>query len=319
MVQALMHVTRRTVLAVSAAAAIATPFAALAAPIARLQIWPKAPPGGKGISVRDEWVYRSADNKPDDIAWPHVATPMLNVVPAAQPHGGAILIIPGGGYARVAVGREGSAQARAFAARGFTVFELLYRLPHDSWAAGPDAPLQDAQRAMRLIRAGAAQWRIDPARVAAIGFSAGGHLTARLASRFDLKTYEPMDAVDAQPVRPTVAGLFFPVITMNDPVAHAHSKRELLGSDASPARIARFSAENDLPADMPPTFVAHAADDPVVSAGNSLTMFAALQAAHIPSELHIFEKGGHNLPLNEAGKPHPWPDLFERFARRHGL
>jgi acetyl esterase/lipase len=295
------------------------PFPALAAPTERFPIWPKSPPGGEKISVRDEVVKRSPNGPADDIAWPHVATPMLNVVPAGQPNGGAILYIPGGGYARVAVGREGSGIARAFAARGFTVFELLYRLPHDGWAAGPDVSLQDAQRAMRLIRAGAAKWRVDPAKVAAIGFSAGGHLAARLASRSGLKTYEPVDAADAQPARPTVAGLFFPVITMTEPAAHAHSKRELLGTDVTPERIARFSAEHDLPPDMPPTLVAHAADDPVVSPANSLTMFAALQAAKIPSELHIFEKGGHGLPLKEAGRDHPWPGLFERFARNHGL
>jgi acetyl esterase/lipase len=172
---------------------------------------------------------------------------------------------------------------------------------------------------MRLIRARADQWRIDPARVAAIGFSAGGHLTARLASRSGLRTYAPVDAADALSARPIVAGLFFPVITMAEPAAHAHSRAELLGGDATPARIARYSAENDLPADMPPTLVAHAADDPVVSPANSLAMFAALQAAKIPSELHIFEKGGHGLPLREAGRDHPWPGLFERFARNHGL
>lgn len=314
-----LDLTRRTLLAGGAAAATVLPGAALAAPVERLPVWPKAPPGGGGLAVRDEWVRRSPDGGADDIAWPHVATPMLNVVPAPKPNGGAILLIPGGGYARVAVGREGSSIAWAFAARGFTVFELLYRLPHDGWAAGPDAPLQDAQRAIRLIRAGAAKWAIDPARVAAIGFSAGGHLAARLASRSALKTYDPVDSADVQPARPTVAGLFFPVITMAEPAAHAHSKRELLGGDASPARIARFSAENDLPADMPPTLVAHAANDPVVSAANSLTMFTALQAAKIPSELFIFEKGGHGLPLKEPGGDHPWPGLFERFARNHGM
>ena len=311
-------VTRRALLAgVAGAAAISTP--ALASPIERFPIWPKSPPGGEGLGVRDELVKRTPGGPPDDIAWPHVATPMLNVVPASRPNGAAILLIPGGGYARVAVGREGSAQACAFAARGYTVFELLYRLPHDGWAAGPDAPLQDAQRALRLIRAGAARWGIDAARVGAIGFSAGGHLTARLASRSALTTYDPVDAIDAQPARPTVVGLFFPVITMADPIAHAHSKSELLGRNATPDRVSRFSAENDLPADMPPAFIAHAADDPVVSPANSLKMFAALQAAKIPSELHIFETGGHGLPLAEGGRQHSWPSLFERFAGSHGM
>jgi len=313
-----MTVTRRTLLKGSIAAA-ALPIPAAASPIARFPIWPGPPPGGAGLHVRDEVVKRSPGGPADDIAWPHVATPMLNVVPAPEPNGGAILYIPGGGYARVAVGRQGSGIARAFAARGFTVFELLYRLPHDGWAAGADVPLQDAQRAMRLIRSGAARWRIDAARVAAIGFSAGGHLAARLASRSALPTYAPVDAHDAVSARPMVAGLFFPVITMTEPAAHAHSKRELLGADVSPERIARYSAEQDLPADMPPTLVAHAADDPVVNPANSLMMFAALQAARIPSELHIFETGKHGLPLREAGRDHPWPSLFERFARNHGL
>ncbi|NYT40757.1 alpha/beta hydrolase [Sphingomonas sp. R-74633] len=313
-----MDLSRRTLLAGSVAVA-AAPHAASAAPIERFPIWPGSPPGGEGLSVRDTTVRRSANGPADDIAWTHVATPMLNVVPAAQPNGGAILYVPGGGYVRVAVGREGSGISRAFAARGYTVFELLYRLPHDRWAAGPDVSLQDAQRAMRLIRSGAEKWRIDPARVAAMGFSAGGHLTARLASRSALKTYEPVDDADAHSARPTVAGLFFPVITLTEPAAHGDSKRELLGGDVTPERIARFSAENRLMSDMPPTFVACAADDPVVSPANSLAMFAALQAAKIPSELHIFEKGGHGLPLREAGRDHPWPGLFERFARNHGL
>ncbi|MFC4311876.1 alpha/beta hydrolase [Steroidobacter flavus] len=313
-----MDVIRRSLL-IGMAAAAALPVPTLAASLERFPIWPKSPPGGEGINVRDEWVKRRPDSAADDIAWPHIATPMLTAVPAERPNGGAILLIPGGGYARVGVGREGSKIAWAFAARGFTVFELLYRLPHDGWAAGPDVPLQDAQRAMRLIRAGAAKWKIDPAKLAAIGFSAGGHLTARLASRSGLKTYEPVDAADEQPARPTVAGLFFPVITMTEPSAHAPSKRELLGADVTSELVVRYSAENELPADMPPTFVAHAADDPVVNPANSLLMFAALQAAKIPSELHIFEKGAHSLPLKEAGKDHPWPSLFERFARNHGM
>ncbi|KTF70213.1 MULTISPECIES: alpha/beta hydrolase [unclassified Sphingomonas] len=313
-------ISRRTLLAASAAATAAAALPARAAPIERLPLWPGRPPGGDGVTTKDEWVKRSPNGDADDIAWPHVATPMLNVVPAERPDGSALLMIPGGGYTRVALGRNGSSIARHFAARGTTVFELLYRLPHDGWAAGPDAALQDAQRAMRLIRADAARWRIDPARVGAIGFSAGGHLTARLGSRASLTSYAPVDAADGLPVRPVALGLFFPVITLQGPYTHTGSRRELLGASPDAEQLRRFSAETDLPADMPPTLVAHAADDPAVAPGNSLTMFAALQAAKIPSELMIFEKGGHNLPLVEPdGTPHPWPGLFARFARRHGL
>ena len=315
-----MKVTRRTLLAVGGAATLPLPAFAAVPVIERFPIWPGPPPGGEGLRVRDEVVKRSPNGPPDDIAWPHVATPMLNVVPATKPNGAAVLVIPGGGYARVALGREGSSISRMFAARGITAFELLYRLPRDGWAAGPDAPLQDAQRTVRLIRAQASRWGIDPARLAVTGFSAGGHLAARLGSRHALATYPAVDAADRESARPTVLGLFFPVITLHEPEAHGQSRRELLGTDASSERIARFSAESGLPADMPPTFVAHAADDPTVKAANSLLMFAALQAAKIPSELMIFESGGHGLPfIEDGGKEHPWPVLFQRFARRHGL
>lgn len=313
-------ISRRTLLAACAGATAAATLPARAAPIERLPLWPGRPPGGEGVTVADQWVKRSPSGGEDDIAWPHVATPMLNVVPAARPDGSALLMIPGGGYARVALGRQGSEIARHFAARGTTVFELLYRLPHDGWAAGPDAPLQDAQRAMRLIRAGASRWNIDPARVGAMGFSAGGHLAARLGSRASLSTYAPVDAADRLSARPVALGLFFPVITLRLPEAHGGSRKELLGPSPAEAQVHRFSAESDLPADMPPTLVAHAANDPAVPPANSLILFAALQAAKIPSELMLFEKGGHGLPLVEAdGSPHPWPGLFDRFARRHGL
>lgn len=319
-----MPLDRRNFLATAIAAAAVMPAAARVRPgsnvVETFPIWPAGPPGGDGLSVRDEVIKRSPDGPDDDVAWPHVATPMLTVVRAARPNGAAVLLVPGGSYSRVALRRGGSEIAHLFAARGFTAFDLLYRLPHDGWAAGPDAPLQDAQRAMRVIRERHARWGLDPARIAVLGFSAGGHLAARLAGRSALETYAPVDAADRQSARPAVAGLLFPVITLAGPDAHAGSRQALLGTDASAARVHRFSAETDLPADMPPSFLAHAANDPVVPPANSLHMFAALQAAKIPAELMMFELGGHGLPLIQPDRsPHPWPDLFLTFARRHGL
>jgi acetyl esterase/lipase len=314
-------IDRRTLIAAPLAATLATtlarPTSAALAP-GRFPIWPGVAPGMPSPPVVDATVQRSPT--PGDIAWPHVATPMLTVCPAAAPTGGAVLMIPGGGFARIAVGREPSPVARWFAGQGITAFELLYRLPHDGWAAGPETPLQDAQRAMRVIRARAREWAIDPASVATIGFSAGGHLAARLAARATLQTYAPVDAADRLSARPVAAGLMFPVITMQGPLAHAQSRRELLGPNPNEATAARYSAERDLPADMPPTLLGHAADDATVKAANSLRMFEALQAAAIPSELYIIEKGGHGAPLlRPDGTANVWLQQYLVFAGRHGM
>lgn len=313
---------RRTLLASGLALGVASTSAARAAAPEpeRITLWPGSPPGGEGLNVRDEIIQRSPPGgDPEDIAWPHIATPAMTVARPARPNGAAVLLIPGGGYTRVAVRRRPSNIAEMFAGQGITAFELLYRLPHDGWRAGPATPLQDAQRAMRLIRAGAAKWSIDPARIAAIGFSAGGHLVGQLSARADRETYAPLDAADRLSARPVATGMFFPVVSLLPPIAHEQSRRELLGTAPSEALATEWSLERNVPASMPPTFVCHMADDRTVKAANSLAMFTALQAARIPSELVIGEKGGHAVPLlGRDGKPHVWFDLFGTFATRHG-
>ncbi|UZK67495.1 alpha/beta hydrolase [Sphingomonas sp. M1-B02] len=310
---------RRTLLASGLALGLPCSARALESPaIERVPLWPGIPPGGDD-SVRDETVLRSPNGDPDDIAWPHVGTPAMTVARAPKPNGGAMLIIPGGGFARVAIGRKPGRIAQFFAARGVTAFELLYRLPHDKWRDGPATPLQDAQRAMRLIGAGAAKWRIDPARIAAAGFSAGGHVVGQLG-RAAASAYAPVDVADALPTRPKAIGMFFPVVTMLPPLAHGQSRRELLGPAPSDSLARAYSLELDVPADMPSTLVCHSADDKTVPMGNSLAMFAGLQAAKIPSELMIGEKGGHGVPLfGPDGKPHVWMEQYFAFAARHGM
>lgn len=312
------QVDRRSLLAAGAALAVAPALPAEPVTAERLPLWPGRPPGGEGVSVADEFVLRTPGGSADDIAWTHLATPYLKVTRPARPDGRAVLIIPGGGYARIAIGRAPSSLALLYARAGVAAFELLYRLPHDRWAAGPDAPLQDAQRAVRLIRSGAGGASIDPARLLAIGFSAGGHLVGRLGQRADAATYPAIDAADRLSARPQVIGMFFPVVTMGTD-AHGPSRRELLGEGASDIMRDAYSLERHVGAGTPPTALFHNADDATVRYTNSLMMFAALQAARIPSELMIAEAGGHGPRLIEAdGRPHPWFGLLDRFAARHG-
>ncbi len=232
-----------------------------------------------------------------------------------------MLLAPGGGYERVVMDKEGYETACWLADRGYTCFVLLYRMPGDHWGAGPDAPLQDAQRALRLVRSKAAAMGFDPARIAIMGFSAGGHVAGSLTTRFDAKVYDRIDAVDDLSARPDLSALIYPVLSMVEGPAHMGSRKQLLGSSPTPEQVALYSPEQNVTDRLPPVFLLHAADDKTVPVANTLMMFTALKAKAIPTEMHVFEEGGHGFGLRSIdGKPvAAWPGLFETFARRHGI
>jgi acetyl esterase/lipase len=284
-----------------------------------MNLWPSSPPGGENVTVTQAEIERSKDATFRDVAVVNTTTPTVTLFRPHKPNGASMLIIPGGSYQRVVVGKEGYQIAKWLTDEGVAAFVLLYRLPADGWAAGPNAPLQDAQRAMRLIRGNAAQSGFDPARVGVMGFSAGGHLAARLATRFDLKTYTPLDDADNSSARPDIAVLGYPVISFKDGVANMGSRTKMLGPNPDAARIKQYSAEIDVPPTSPPCFLVCAADDPAVSVDNSLLMFQALRQAKIPAALHVFESGGHGFGLQSSYDPSvaAWPSLFLEWSRRH--
>jgi acetyl esterase/lipase len=222
---------------------------------------------------------------------------------------------------RIVLDHEGYVLARWLAAQGFTAYVLFYRLPGDGWAAGPDVALSDAQRAMRLIRARATRDALDPERVAAIGFSAGGHLCADLATRHAVKTYDPVDAADKLAARPFLAAPLYPVISMSAPDAHMGSRQQLIGKNASAALEAAHSPHLNVSSTTPPCFLCHAEDDNVVPVENSLLLRAALKAAGVAVETHLFTQGGHGFGMTGAvGKPAGlWPELLMSWAHSQGL
>ena len=209
--------------------------------------------------------------------------------------------------------------ARVFAAAGVTCFVLRYRLPGDGWAAGPDAPLQDAQRALRLVRAKAAAEGLDPQRVAVLGASAGGHLAGMLAARQDA-TYAAVDEADALRHRPDLSILLYPVATMAGVAVHLGSRRELLGETPTTEAMTRYSLEEMDWIGAAPTFLLHAIDDESVPVENSLGLLATLLGSGVASEAHLFEEGGHGFGIRLiAGKPAAtWPELAMAWAARRG-
>ena len=286
-----------------------------------IDLWPSAAPGAPIPLPKEEIVFRNNPFNLIDRAAHQVAKPNLSLFRAKKPNGAAILIIPGGGYSWVVVDKEGYEGAKRFAEEGYTVYVLRYRLPHQGWAAGPDTPLQDAQRAMRLIRSRVAQDGIIADKVMVMGFSAGGHVAGSLALKFDQAITPPLDSVDTISAKPDLAVLMYPVVTMTEPFRHPKSRENMIGQTPTPAAIATYSLESSVRADAPPLFILHAGDDAAVPVENALMLYEAARRGKASVTLHLFEKGGHGFGLRGiAGTPLAiWPDIVLGWAQDKGF
>ncbi|EJL34351.1 alpha/beta hydrolase [Novosphingobium sp. AP12] len=286
-----------------------------------IPLWPGAAPGATAEAPIRAIEQRSSDANFDDRWVTGIATPTLEVRRPAYQDGSAVVIVPGGGYGFLSVDNEGEEQARWLSERGVTCFILYYRLPQEGWKNQAVVPLQDIQRAIRVIRARAGEFGVDPARVAVLGFSAGGHLAGSIATRFDERVYTPVDTADNQSARPALVGMIYPVVTLARPFAHAGSRDALLGPASSSAARKAGSIENRVARDTPPVFLAAASDDGLVPIANSVAMYGAMLANERPVEFHGFDKGGHGFGsrLPKEIPAHAWPDLFYAYGRRQGV
>jgi acetyl esterase/lipase len=286
-------------------------------PAERIALWPGDPPGMPATPPAPALTMNGARGERQ--LWvAGIAHPEINVFRAPHPDGSALLVIPGGGYGFVSVQNEGIDIARRYTPFGTSVFVLTYRLPGEGWKNRSRVPLADAQRAMRLLRSQAATFGFDPKRLGILGFSAGGHLSADLATAFDEACYAPVDAADKLSARPHFVGLGYPVASLMPGAGHTGSRDNLLGANASAAEVAKHSPAEHVRPDTPPTFVFHAMDDDVVPVESSLRWIAACRRAHVPIEAHLFEKGGHGFGLHASigNSAAHWPELFAAWMRQ---
>lgn len=277
-----------------------------------IPLWPGAAPGSETLTIAEKEVERSKDPAVLDRAYVAITRPTLTRFPAKEPNGASLIVMPGGAYERVVFDKEGGDLAKVFGDRGVTVFVLKYRLPAEGHANRQWVPLQDAQRAVRIVRANAAKWGLDPERIGVMGFSAGGHLAATAGTGYARKIYDGIDAADELSARPDFQALIYPVISLDADITHALSGENLLGPVITPEMRREMSAECNVDADTPPAFILHANDDDAVPAENSLRMCMALRQAGVPVQLIVFAEGGHGFGIRNArGKPaEKWPELF---------
>ena len=230
----------------------------------------------------------------------------------------AMIVIPGGGYGMLAFEHEGIHEAEWFQKQGIAAFVFFYRLPVNGYRH--PVPLLDAQRAVRLVRSRAAEWNIDPAKIAVMGFSAGGHLTATLETHFDSGNPAAPDPVDRQSCRPDFAALIYAVVSFKDGVGHLGSRQNLLGPNPDPALIENLSNETQVTPQTPPTVMVHAVDDGPVPIENSRLMLAALQKAGVPGELHEYPTGGHGFGFGpkQTAAPKGWLDRMTEWLDAQG-
>jgi acetyl esterase/lipase len=323
--------SRRELLLAGAITSMAMPLtaAAAAAPVMvgepagdTLELWPGGTPGGDRVTVREEIIERLPDGPMRDRFAQHVTRPRLTLFkPRTNWNGVTLLIVPGGGYVRVVIDKEGFEAAEWFTQRGFAAAVLRYRMPADGWAAGADAPVHDAMRALRVLRHRpwpAERYAKGKQKFGVIGFSAGGHLCARLITEPALG-YPGQDAADRLSARADFAVLMYPVIATTGPAAHAGSANQLRAAGVSDGALERYSPHLNVSASTPPTMLVHAADDAAVPVENSQLMFDSLRKAGIRSALHVFDSGGHGFGLRGiAGRNAAvWPTLVENWAKSH--
>jgi acetyl esterase/lipase len=276
----------------------------------KLKVWPNGAPDSNGITQAEE-LFEGKRVRNVSEAEIYVYLPKIGINTGA-----AVVICPGGGYGMEAMDHEGYDMAEWLVKQGIAGIVLKYRLPngHDQ------IPLEDAQRAMRIVRQKAAEWGINPAKIGIAGSSAGGHLASTAGTKFDLGKPESADPIDKYSCRPDFMLLLYPVITFDEQFGHMGSRTNLIGPGNKWELVEKYSNELHVTAQTPPTFLILADDDGAVPPRNSIEFYMALKKYNIPAEMHIFRDGGHGFGMNKTNKPvDQWPNLFAQWMKAQGI
>jgi acetyl esterase/lipase len=272
------------------------------APHEILQLWTEGAPGAKGSEDGDK--------------------PSLTIyLPAKEiATGAAVVICPGGGYGHLAMDHEGHQIAQWLNSFGVAGFILQYRHSRSGAGYGHPAPLQDAQRAVRTVRARAKEWNVDPDRIGILGFSAGGHLASSAGTHFQNRYNDVKDSIDKVSCRPDFMILIYPVISFTESFTHKGSRRNLLGDNPKRELVEKMSNERQVTPETPPTFLVHGNDDTGVPSENSIFFYLALRKAKVPAEIHIYENGRHGFGLGKNfGPVSSWPTRCQDWMKNRGL
>ena len=265
-----------------------------------IRLWQGVAPGALGNEEKD------------------IPTLTVTLPDSGKANGTAIVICPGGGYEHLA-DKEGADYARFLAMHGVTGFVLKYRLGSDGYRH--PAMLDDVTRALRLVRSGAAAWKIKANRIGIMGSSAGGHLASTLLTHFDSGNPQSPDPIERASSRPNFGILCYPVISMG-PITHAGSKKNLLGENPPQELVDLLSNEKQVSADTPPCFIWQTSEDKTVSVENSIVFADALAKNNVPFELHIYQQGRHGLGLADKypfAHVHPWAMELLRWLKIQDL
>ncbi|HTN76198.1 MAG TPA: alpha/beta hydrolase [Pirellulaceae bacterium] len=263
-------------------------------------LWPAGAPNAQGEAAKD---------KP---------TLIIYLPEADKANGCAVVICPGGGYGGLAMNHEGHDVAKYLNSLGVAAFICDYR--HRGKGYGHPSPLDDAQRAIRIVRSRAKEFNVDPQRIGILGFSAGGHLASTAATHFDAGQADATDPIAKVSSRPDFAVLCYAVIAFDEAYTHKGSQQNLLGKDAPKELVESLSNEKQVTSNTPPTFLWHTNEDNGVPPENSVQFYLALRKHKVPAELHIYEKGSHGVGL--AGKlpgADQWPKQLELWLANRGL